>query len=160
MEIDFPVVSPRSEGLNDTEMSFESFSDQLKDFNLFQISPAFDSLYQNYCSYILFETIRLFPLFKFEFPLDLTKIFINYDTRPKPIQQILREEKEVLRVKRKPRKAYSPIKKMKIIEEISEFDNFMDISPYSYCNLVSPLDFIRYQECLNWNKPQSNLIVF
>ena len=157
MEIDFPVVPCISEGIYDTEMPFEQFHNQIKDFNLPKISSGFDSLYQNYCSYILFETIRLFPLFKFEFPLDLTKIFINYYTRPSLTQNILRDKQEVLPMKRKSKEAYRPIKKMKLFEESH---SFIDISQYNYCYFLSPLEFIRHQGYLSWNESQNTLIVF
>lgn len=160
MDIDFPAATCTSETYNDTEMSLKPLFDQIIYLSPKLVKSTFDYLYKNYCSYILFETIRIFPLIKFKFPLDLSEIFISNYTLLKPTQKMLEDEREELPVKRKSRKTSRPEKRMKIIEENSEFDSFSHFSQFNYCNHLSQLQYFSHQEYLSSYHTNDILIVY
>ena len=160
MDIDFPAATCTSETLNDTEISFKPLFDQILNLSPELVKSTFDSLYKNYCSYILFETIRIFPLIRFKFPLDLSLIFINNYTTLKPTQMMLKDEREELPIKRKSRKTSRPEKRMKVNEEVSDLHSLSHPSQYNYCDYWSQLQYFGRLEYLSSYHTNDILIVY
>jgi hypothetical protein len=81
MDIDLEI--PKNS--NDIDMNQESLTKDLA-FPLTLIKATHDSLYKRYCSYLLLETLRVFPSEKFKTLINSSKILmIEYPENPKQL---------------------------------------------------------------------------